>query len=86
MWLSWLSKWSLNRLPLRPLTTSPAPDDNLEGTEAKVGCGGWCLSGNCVAMATKREPVCYMIFFFTEAVSGNIKQENGVYFSIVMVQ
>lgn len=63
------------------------PDDNLEGTEAKVGCGGWCLSGNCVAMATKREPVCYVIFFFfTEAVSGNIKQENGVYFSIVMVQ
>lgn len=40
------------------------PDDNLEGTEAKVGCGGWCLSGNCVAMATKREPVCYVIFFF----------------------
>lgn len=38
------------------------PDDNLGGTEAKVGYGGWCLSGNCVAMATKREPVCYVIF------------------------
>lgn len=53
------------------------PDDNLGGTEARVGGRGWCLCGNCLPVATERESISWKERqFLTGAVRNNVEQQN----------